>query len=110
MTAILFVAAASIGVLARVGVAAVAPRPLGTIAVNTMGSLALGALVAVEPSATSATVLSVAGLGTLTTVSSAVADAHWLAGERGRPAAVVYGTATVVLSVGAAWLGLALVS
>lgn len=92
-----FVLAAGLGAVIRWWCTERLGRPWGTVAVNIAGSYLLGW--ASSLGAPAITVVGVAGLGTLTTFSTFVADAD----DGGhRVAAVV----TVVGGVAAAWLGL----
>lgn len=100
MTPTLFLVAAGLGTVIRWRCG---PRPLGTLAVNVGGAFLLGLLTGSSPD----TVLvgGLAGLGALTTFSALVAHLVELA-EHDRRHAVVYGAATFVFGVGAAWVGL----
>ena len=80
--------------------------PWGTLAVNTVGSLAAGSVVALAPASWS-TVVGIAALGAFTTFSTFAVEvvAMW----SDSPArSVLYATSTTVLAVGAAAVGLGL--
>lgn len=106
-TALAFVVAAGLGTLARLSLRArlrpVAGIPTATLAANLAGSFLLG-LVA-GWSAPAATVVGVAGLGSLTTFSTFADELASLPSARRRAA---YGTVTLVGCVGLAWCGLRL--
>ena len=110
ITAVAFVLAAAVGALARAEAGRRWNRhggfPLGTLTVNVTGSLMLGLLSKVAPPAL--TVLGVAGLGAYTTFSSFARDAVALAETKQVMLASVYVTATCLVGIGAAAVGVAL--
>ncbi|MGZ0217542.1 MAG: fluoride efflux transporter FluC, partial [Acidimicrobiales bacterium] len=81
----------------------VLPRPLATLLVNIIGAFLLAAFV--DSQSGSDVAVGVGGIGALTTFSTVVDDLGELWAIR-RSRAVAYGVATIVLGVGAAWLGL----
>lgn len=107
-----FVVAAALGALARAEAGRRWNRPgalaLGTLAVNVVGSFLLGLLWNAAPPVL--TVLGVAGLGTFTTFSSFASDVVALLELRKLLLAVGYLVASCGLGVGAAALGIALVT
>lgn len=114
--AALVAAAGAVGTLARAGSIAVCTRilgdafPWGTLAVNVIGSFACGVVHTVSRSrglaAGTEAVLITGILGGFTTYASfALQSADMLAAGR-IGAALGYVAATVVLGLGAAWLGL----
>jgi fluoride exporter len=108
ITAVAFVLAAACGALARVEAGRRWNRhdgfPVGTAIVNVTGSFLLGLVWAGLPSAL--TLLGLGGLGAYTTFSSFARDAAAL-GELGKLAlAAGYISATVVLGVAAAAIGI----
>lgn len=80
-------------------------RIVGTFVVNVVGAFLLGLMV--DASADSQLVGGIAGLGAMTTFSTLVAELAEL-GTSNRGLAIAYGSATFVIGVGAAWLGLEL--
>jgi CrcB protein len=80
--------------------------PGGTLLVNVVGSFLLGLLSGVHPP--TSTVLGVAGLGAFTTFSSFSRDVVALVEERRYGLVVTYLAATLVVSVAAAGIGVAL--
>lgn len=110
ITAVAFAGLAAAGALAR----AEAGRrwnahdgfPLGTLAVNVLGSFALGLLH--EWSGPGLTVVGVGGLGAFTTVSSYARDVVALLEFKQAARAVAYVALTGGLGVGAAWVGMSL--
>ena len=106
-----FVVLAAAGTLTRVFVGQRWNRdglPLGTLAVNWVGSLGVGLIAGAEPLI--GTLVGTAALGALTTFSSFVRDAIALA-EQGRPGrAIAYVVLTCSGAVAGAWLGLAVSS
>lgn len=76
----------------------------GTLAVNVVGALLLGALVGLEPSASTFTVIGVGFLGSLTTFSMFALELA--EGSRLERATIV--AATLIVGVGAAAIGFAL--
>jgi CrcB protein len=111
ITAVSFLVLAAAGALARAELGrrgnGAGQFPWGTLVVNVSGAFLLGLLYVVAPPAL--TVLGVGGLGAYTTFSSFAADAVALAERRQLVRAAVYVGATVVLGVGAAAAGRALV-
>lgn len=106
MTIALVALAAVIGALFRWQLTELSWRPLGTFVANITGAFALGLLAATAGD--SRTVVGLAGLGALTTVSGLVDDAVTMR-ERGREgAANAYVISTLVLGIAAAWIGLKL--
>lgn len=112
ITAALFVVAAAAGTVSRAWAGERLNRPggipYGTLAVNVVGSLLLGLLWNVGPPTT--TVLGVGALGTFTTFSSFAHDLVALTERRRALLAVGYLTASCAASVGAAAVGVALVT
>jgi len=111
-TVVLFVLLAGAGALARAEVGRALNRPhgvpWGTLVVNVSGSFLLGLLAATAPPA--ATVLGVAGLGAFTTFSSFARDVVALAERERLLAAVAYVLASCAGAIGAAALGVAIVT
>ena len=111
ITAIGFVAAAAVGALVRAEAGRRWNRgqglPVGTIAVNVVGSFLLGLLWNTSPP--QLTVLGVAGLGTLTTFSSFARDVIALVELRKALLAAAYLMASCGLGIAAAAAGVALV-
>ncbi|MEM9606571.1 MAG: CrcB family protein [Actinomycetota bacterium] len=105
MTIVLVAVAAGIGTLTRVATAGRFDQrlPVGTLAVNTIGSFVLGRLVASGSDAL--TVLGTGGLGALTTWSAVAVGALARPGSAAERALVT--SAMIALPVAAAWLGLA---
>jgi len=104
MTIALVAIAAVVGGLARWQLTVLSWRPLGTFIANITGAFALGVLAATAGD--SRTIVGLAGLGALTTVSGVVDDAITMR-ERGRGASAnAYVVSTIVLGVAAAWIGL----
>ncbi|MEJ7845386.1 MAG: CrcB family protein [Acidimicrobiales bacterium] len=108
MTAAVFATLAALGAVVRWRLAGRLDRPggwpIGTLAVNVVGSAALGLLAG---SATPVmTAVGTGGLGALTTASGVAAQVADLRGRRPGTASAYLAT-TVVLSVAAAALGLA---
>ncbi len=109
ITALAFAVAAAAGALARAeagrrwnrhdGVA------MGTIAVNILGSFALGLLRGSSPPVV--TVIGVGGLGAFTTMSTFARDAVALLEARALARSLAYVAATCVGGIGAAALGIA---
>jgi CrcB protein len=85
----------------RVGTA----LPWGTLAINIVGSFALGWLVGAGAGRTWLDVAGTGFLGGFTTFSAASFETARLASDRRWPAAVGYGAGSLVASVGAASLG-----
>ena len=104
MTAALFVFAAGLGAAGRHLVNQLGIGWIGTLAVNTVGAFALGWLVAAEPGPTTATVVGVGFLGSLTTFSTFALEAT--EGPPSRRAAVL--ASTLTLGLAAAALGVSL--
>lgn len=105
-----FAVAAAVGTLARVEAGRRWNRhegfPLGTLAVNTSGSLALGLIWDVSPPIL--TVVGVAGIGAFTTFSSFARDTIALAEQRQIRVALLYVVLSCGLGVAAAAVGVAL--
>lgn len=109
MTTIGFLAAAGAATLLRVAASARLNReafPYGTLAVNLVGSFALGLLAGAGPAAT--VILAGGALGSLTTFSTLAVEitALW---RRNRRRAVGYAAASLAGGVAAAYLGLLVV-
>ena len=104
-----FVAAAALATVARVGLGGRANRPggmaWGTLAVNLVGSVALGLLAGTTPPLL--TVLGTAGMGALTTFSGFARDLV-LTARRSPPVAVAYLALTLVGGLVGAQLGIEL--
>lgn len=111
ITVVGFVAAASIGALARAEVGRRWNRhegfPFGTLLVNVLGSFLLGLLWDVAPPMV--TVAGLGGLGAFTTFSSFARDAVALAEQHHLAHAATYVAVSCAAGVGAAALGVALV-
>lgn len=109
ITVVGFALAASAGAavrhIVRIGVARRSPIPLGTLAVNLVGSFLLGLLVGWDPPG--ATVVGTAGLGALTTFSTFSAEIVELRAE-GRLWVAVYLIGTIAGGVGLAWCAIQL--
>lgn len=109
ITAVAFVLAAAAGALARAEAGRRWNRhggfPLGTMIVNVTGSLLLGLLSEVTPP--TLTVLGLGGLGAYTTFSSFARDAVALAETNKVVLAAVYVSASCLLGIGAAAVGVA---
>ncbi len=109
LTAAGFVAAAGLGAVVRVAVSGRVNRvdglPLGTMAVNVAGALALGLLAG--SSSPVMTIVGTGGLGALTTWSAFAVETDVLA-RRSPVLATGYVTLTLVAGVAAAYLGLVL--
>lgn len=103
MTTLAFCALAGSGAILRWRTGAMLPRPLGTLLVNVAGAFLLAVLA--DSQGGSDIAVGLGGIGAFTTFSTLVDDLSVLWIDR-RSQAVAYGTATVVLGVGAAWLGL----
>lgn len=112
ITALLFVALAAVGAVARAEVGRGWNRghgmPYGTLAVNVSGSFLLGLLWDVAPPAL--TVLGVAGLGTFTTFSSFARDLVALTERRQLVTAAAYLTMSCGGGIAAAALAVAVAS
>ncbi len=111
MIAVTFLGLAMLGALVRAVVsdrANVASFPWGTLAVNVAGSFLLGLMATAGPD--TVTTAGVGGLGSLTTYSTF--SHEWVSmGQAGaRRELVVYLAVTIVSSIGAAWLGIELVT
>lgn len=111
ITAGAFVAAAAVGAivraLAQAGAGDRYRLPVGTLAVNVGGSFLLGLLVGWE--APAATVVGLAGIGSLTTFSTFADEVVGL-WELDRPAAVAYVAVSVLAGTASAWVGVQLVT
>ena len=105
MIVVALVILAAVGAVVRWKVGAILPRPAGTLLVNVAGAFLLAALV--ESDSGSDLAIGVGGLGSLTTFSTLVDDLHAL-WSQSKAHAIGYAAATLVLGVGAAWLGLQL--
>ncbi len=75
----------------------------GTLGVNVIGALLLGALVGTEPSASAFTIIGVGFLGGLTTFSMFALEVA----EAGRIERATIVTATMIVGIGAAAIGFA---
>lgn len=110
ITVVAFVVAAAVGALARAEAGRRWNRhegfPLGTLVVNTSGSLALGLVWNVSPPLL--TVAGVAALGAFTTFSSFARDTVALAEQREVGLAILYAVLSCGLGVAAAAVGVAL--
>lgn len=110
ITVAAFAGAAALGAVARAVVGRSLNRhdglAVGTLVVNVTGSLFLGLLSATAPPV--ATVLGVGALGAFTTFSSFARDVVALVEIRRSALAAAYVTATLVLGISAAALGVAL--
>ncbi len=108
MLIVLFCSAAATGALLRYVVTNEmnAGWPVGTLVVNICGSLAIGLAHSLTGGA--ATIVAVAGLGSLTSVSTVADEVATLARGGRRSAALAYLSATLVLAVAAAAVGMAL--
>ncbi len=100
-----FVLLAGVGAIVRWRAGVALPRPAGTLLVNVAGSFLLAAFIDSQSGPDVA--VGIGGIGALTTFSTLVDDFMVLWADR-RSRAVAYMTATLVLGVGAAWLGLQL--
>jgi CrcB protein len=78
--------------------------PWGTLAINVVGSAALGGLLGSSPDPSTANVIGTGLLGGFTTFSTASLESAALALERRRVAALGYAVGTLTLSVTAAAL------
>lgn len=105
MTAVAFAVLAAIGALVRWRMGVALPRPLGTLAVNVVGAFLLALFIGGGTGGDIA--VSAGGLGALTTFSTVIDDLNVLWARR-QWHAVMYGSATVALGVGAALVGLQL--
>ncbi|MCP3938005.1 MAG: CrcB family protein [Actinomycetia bacterium] len=104
----LFCLAAAIGAMVRYVVTNEVNHewPVGTLLVNVCGSLAIG--VAHSLTGGSATVVAIAGIGSLTSISTVADEVATLARGGRHSAALAYLSATLVLAVAAAAVGLSL--
>lgn len=105
MTAVVFLAAAGIATLLRVAVSArldLEAFPYGTLAVNVVGSFALGLLAGAGEVTT--VVLASGALGSLTTFSTLAVETIGL-WRRSRRRAAAYAAASLAGGVAAAYLG-----
>lgn len=109
ITALAFVAAAAAGAAARAEAGRRWNQPdglaLGTLVVNISGAFLLGLLVNTAPPVV--TVVGVAGLGAYTTFSSFARDTVALIERRKAALAAAYVSATFVVGIAAAALGVA---
>jgi CrcB protein len=103
MTTLAFCVLAGSGAVLRWRTVALLPRPIGTLLVNIVGAFLLAVLA--DSQGGSDLAVGVGGIGAFTTFSTLVDDLGVLWNDQRRHA-VAYGAATVVLGVGAAWLGL----
>lgn len=112
ITIVLFAVAAAVGAVARAEAGRrwnrPAGMPYGILAANVVGSLLLGLLWNVGPPAL--TVAGVGGLGTFTTFSSFARDLVALTERRQLVAACLYLVLTFSAGIGAAALGVAIVT
>ena len=112
ITISLFVLAAASGGLARAEAGRRLNRPggmpYGILIVNVVGSLLLGLLWSVSPP--TLTVLGVGGLGTFTTFSSFARDVVVLTQYRQVLSASLYLAVSLLMGIGAAALGVAIVT
>jgi CrcB protein len=109
MIAIGFVVLALVGTLARVLIGHVLNRPdapIGTLAVNVAGAFLLGLLVGSGASTDALTVVGAGALGSFTTFSALSHETAWMVRRNHVRRGLIYLTTTVVVGVGAAWLGL----
>lgn len=104
------VAAAAVGAAARWGMAEVANRrfPYGTLAVNVVAAVALGALTGLGGDAWWHPVVAIGFLGALSTWSTVATEVAQLARDGHGSAALLYLLATVTMGILAAWTGLQL--
>lgn len=110
MTAVGFLAAAGIATLLRVVVSArlnLEAFPYGTLAVNVVGSFALGLLAGAGEVTT--VILASGVLGSLTTFSTLAVETVGL-WRRSRRRAMAYAAASLAGGVAAAWLGILVVT
>ena len=114
-----FVVFAATGTLARAGAQGVARRaglwPTGTLAVNLVGSFAVGLVAGAaggDPGSptTLALAATVGGLGAFTTFSSFAHELGILVEQRRWLIAGTYGATTLVAGVTLAWVGLTITS
>lgn len=114
-----FVVLAATGTLARAGTQGIARRaglwPMGTLAVNLVGSLAIGVLAGaagddLSSPTTLALAAAVGGLGAFTTFSSFAHELSQLLQQRRWLTAGAYAVATLVGGVALAWVGLTITS
>lgn len=112
ITAVLFVAAAGAGALARAEAGRRWNRhdgiAIGTIVVNITGSFCLGLLSQLSPPAL--TVVGVGGLGAYTTFSSFARDTAALVERKRLGLAATYVALTCLLGIGAAAMGIGISS
>lgn len=106
MTAALFVAAAATGTFVRWWAwAHRRVRTVATFTVNVLGAFLLGLMA--DVSADAQLVGGIGGLGAMTTFSTLIAELVEL-NRHSRARAFAYGSATLVVGVAAAWVGLRL--
>ncbi|WP_427869016.1 fluoride efflux transporter FluC [Leucobacter luti] len=95
------------GALARAGVGAVLPGPIGTLAVNVLGAFLLGLLLERFPGAPRARLLLGTGvMGGFTTYSLLAVDVAQFTLDSQLAAAIGYAAATLILGGLASWLGI----
>ena len=99
----------ALGAVARYGVIAWLPFPFGTLAVNVVGSFAIGVCFVLLPDSWRALVV-VGGLGALTTFSTFSLDSLRLVEQGQLAQAGLYILASVTLSLAAVWLGVRIAS
>jgi len=103
-----FIGLAAIGTLVRVALAGLEThfnrQMLATAVVNIIGAFALGTLM--NAGADTLTIVGVGGLGSLTTFSTFVSQIECINRWGKRRDAVLYGVGTIVVGIGAAWIGL----
>jgi len=82
--------------------------PGGTLVANVLASFLIGALV--SSSSTAVTLLGIGFCGSVSTFSTLIVELYDSATRQDWRAATAYLSATLVLGIGAAWLGFTLVS
>lgn len=107
MTALLVAAGGALGVLARYGIGLAAPGDGATLAINVVGSFALGLLVAAGAGEQARAVLGVGFLGGFTTYSTFALQAWTRVDGGDHSGALLLVAASVVLGLAAAGLGVA---
>ena len=107
MTAVWFVGAAFVGTLIRVALSgqdrSFNHRLLATFTVNVLGAFLLGWLQGSD--ADHLIAVGVGGLGAMTTFSTFVAQVECIDREGRRVDAIAYVAATLIVGIGAAWVG-----